>query len=143
MTGNRSLVIGMNTINESNLKLENVMCNTYHWGDQQNPAISHGRLTFFDGNQHDIKQTGNLVDSYNVKGLEKHFKFAIFKNKAAVIKYDLQNAVWFIKIDGNDYVTKNIVGIISGVTEKNHVWFDIEPSNIYFNSTITLINPEL
>ena len=142
-SGNRSVILGQNHIENSNLKLKDVMCNTYHWGDQQNPEISHGRLTFYDGNQIEIKATGNLADSYTVTGTDRHFKFTKFMNKSAILKYDLKNAVWKIKIDGNEFITRNIVGLITGVVEKKHVWFDIEPSNIYFSSIITLINPEL
>jgi len=142
-SGNRSVILGQNHVDNSNIKLKDVMCNTYHWGDQQNQEISHGRLTFYDGNQINIKATGNLADSYNVTGSDRHFKFAKFKNKASILKYDLPNAVWHLMIDGNDFVTRNIVGIISGVPEKKHIWFDVEPSDIYFNSTITLFNPEL
>jgi len=142
-SGNRSVMLDMNMIKNSNIKLTNVMCNTYHWGDQQNPEISHGRLTFYDGNQQIIKATGNLADSFEVTGKDINFKFIKIMNKASILKYDLPNGVWNINIDGNFFTTRNIVGIVSGVPEKTHIWFKIKPSNIYFNSIITLYNPEL
>jgi len=142
-SANRSLIIGQKHLKDSNIQIKNVMCNSTMWGDQQQPQISHGRLTFYDGNEHEIKQQGNLADSYLVTGPNKHFKFTKFENTKAILKYDLPNGVWNIDIEGNKYTTKNICGLITGKCFKDHVWFDIEPSNIYFNSYITLINPEL
>ncbi len=143
MTGNRSMIVGQTHVDESDITINNVMCNTTAWGDPNNPQISHGRLTYYEGNQQDTKQTGNLADSIEVTGSNKHFKFTKFQDVKSVLKYDIQNAVWSIQIEDNTFVTKRICGLITGKCFKNHVWFDIEPSTIYFNTFITLYNPEL
>jgi len=141
-TGNRSLIVGQKHLKDSDIQLENIMCNTTAWGDQQNPQISHGRLTFYDGNQQDIKQQGNLADSIRVKGSNNYFKFKKFDNTKSVLKYDVSNGIWQIEVEGNKFLTKHIAGLITGKCFKEHIWFDIEPSTIYFNTFITLYNPQ-
>ena len=132
----------MNHINNSNIKLDKVMCDTYAWGgDQQNPDVTHGRLRYYSGPTQELKATGNLADSFKVTGDKTPFKFLKLHGKA-VLNYNVSNMTWNIIIDGNTFTTKNIVGLITGETEKKHIRFDIEESTIYFNTFITLINPD-
>jgi len=127
---------------DSNLKLVNTMCDTYSWPDGQNPQITHGRLRFYSDAKQEIKAKGDLADSYTVTGPNEPFKFLKLHGKT-VLKYNIPTMTWSFTIDGNEYTTKNIVGKITGEAEKERIRFDVEESDIYFNSYITLIGAEL
>jgi len=124
--------------------VDNVMCDSYSWGPQQGQdpnLISHGRLRFYDGNEQTIDSQGAFSKTAQIKGPMLPFKFQQLKGPA-IIKYNLPNMTWTLTIQGNDYTTRNIVGLITGKPQKDRIRFDIEESNIYFNSYITLINPD-
>ena len=141
-SGNRSLMVGQKHFKDSDIQIKNTMCNTTMWGDSQQPNISHGRLTFYDGNKQVINQQGNLADSIRITGSNDFFKFTKFEGTKSVLKYDVANGIWKIEIEGNQFLTKHVTGLITGKCFKEHIWFDIEPSTIYFNTFITLYNPQ-
>jgi len=125
-------------------QLNNVMCDTYAWGPQQGQdpnLISHGRIRYYDGNEQVISSEGAYSKSTKIEGTMQPFKFQRLKGPA-ILKYNLPNMTWTLTIQGNDYTTKNVVGKISGEPQKDRIRFNIEDSEFYFNSYITLINPD-
>ncbi len=132
----------MNHIENSNLTLKDVMCDTYAWGaSPETPNITHGRIRFYSGPKQEMKATGNLADSFEIKDNRQPFKFLKLHGKAD-INYNIANMTWNLFIDGNQFTTKNIVGIMTGETQKDKIRFNLEESDIYFNTFITLINPD-
>ncbi len=132
-------VLGQVHLKDSNITLKNVVCDTYAWADQQQDGLTHGRLRYYDGTKQEIQGTSALAESVKIEGDMQPFKFVKLHGKA-ILKYNIQNLSWSLIIDGNEYITKNIVGKISGTTQKDKIRFLIDESDFLFNTYITLIN---
>lgn len=127
----------------ANIKLENVMCNTYSWADPRTERISHQRIRFYGENKIETHGDESIMDEINVQGKPNKFYFNEMFGETVIIKALLHSMEWELEIDGNKYVTKDIVGLYSATLMKEKLRMVLKNVRILYSNQITLINPEL
>lgn len=130
-------------VKDSNIKLENVLVDSYCWADPQNEIISHGRIRFYGGNKIEAKGDESVLDSIKVTGRSDKFKFIEIEAEKVLIKYNLPSMDWALNIDGTELITKDIKGLISGTLLKDKLRFELKGVKLLYSNLVTLINPEL
>jgi hypothetical protein len=141
LTDNRQF-LGVQLVKDSNIQLDNVIVDTYAWKHEKYSNASNGRLRFFD-DPVTIVKTGAIADSIVVEG-DSDFVFTKLPAGDVEVKFNLESMDWTITIDGEDYVTRNFAGKISGGLINDRKRFVIkQPESVLHSMEMTLINSNL
>lgn len=145
-TDNRQF-LGLQLVKDSNMTLDKVLCDTYAWPANpqtgESPTISHGRFRFSEGDI-DIKRNDAIAQSIKITGLNPILQFMEFTPKKIIVQYNLPSMDWTLEMDGNKFVTMNLVGILTGTLMKEKLRFVIEePDSVLYSNAITIINSNL
>jgi hypothetical protein len=140
-TNNRQF-LGVQLVNDSNIKLNDVIVDTYAWKHEKYANASQGRLRFFD-DRCTIEKQGSIADSILVEG-DSDFVFTQLPHGDIEVKFNLADMDWTITIDGVDYVTQNFAGKVTGGLLNDRKRFVIEqPRTVMYSKQITIINSNL
>lgn len=145
-TDNR-IFLGQQLVKDGNIKLDRVLCDSYAWGPNVNggesPTISHGRLRFSEGKV-DIERSDAIAESIKITGMADKLQFMEFNPSIIRVQYNIPSMDWTLEMDGNKYVTMNLVGVLSGDLAKEKKRFVIEkPQSVLYSNAITIINSNL
>lgn len=145
-TDNRQF-LGLQLIQDANLKLDKVLCDSYAWGANaqagESVTMSHGRLRFSEG-KIDIDRTDAIAKAVTIKGENPVIQFMEMTPKKIIIQFNLPSMDWTLEMDGNKYITMNLVGILTGGLMKDKLRFIIEsPKSVLYSNAITIINSNL
>ena len=123
------------------VRLKNVVIDGFTWPDP-NARTSHGRFRFYEENKVHIKGQGTFADSIDVIGPDGgDVPFVEFQGVEAVVKYNLKTMDWTIIINGQRYVTRNLVGkITTRLLSKEPIVAVLERSNVLYSPIVTLVN---
>jgi hypothetical protein len=141
LTDNRQF-LGAQMVKNANIKLVDVIVDTYAWAHEKYANASQGRLRFFD-DKCIIEKHGAIADSILVEG-DSEFAFVQLPFGDIEVKFNLPTMDWTITIHGQDYITRNFAGKVTGglLTERKR--FVIEhPRTVMYSKDITLINSNL
>jgi hypothetical protein len=140
-TNNRQF-LGVQLVKDSNIVLDKVIVDTYAWKHEKYQNASQGRLRFFD-DRCTIEKSGSIADSVLVEG-DSDFLFAQLPHGDIELRFNLEDMDWTIAIDGQDYITRNIVGKVSGGLLKERKRFVMRsPRVVLYSKEVTLIEPNL
>jgi hypothetical protein len=140
-TNNRQF-LGVQMVRNSNIRLKNVIADTYAWAHEKYADASNGRLRFFD-DPVTIVKTGAVADSIVVEG-DSDFVFTKLPAGDVEVKFNLLDMDWTITINGTDYVTRNFVGKMTGRMLNERKRFVIElPSSVLHSKEVTIIDSNL
>jgi hypothetical protein len=144
-TPNREF-LGVQLVHDANLKLENVIGDTYAWNPNPNEAtkISQGRLRFFDQDKCEIHKRGAVADSIKVTGQYK-LNFQEVKTEGDVaVFFNLESMNWSLMIGDGRYTTQNMVFEMTGELSEQRKNFIIKnPKSILYSPILTLVNSNL
>jgi hypothetical protein len=129
-------------VKDSNIKLKNVIVDTYAWKHEKYSNASQGRLRFFDDTC-TIEKHGAIADSILVEG-ESEFTFTLLPLGDIEVKFNLEDMDWTITINNKDYITRNFSGKVNGGLLNDRKRFVIkQPASVLYSKEITLINSNL
>lgn len=145
-TDNR-IFLGLQLVKDSNIKLNNVLCDTYAWAPNtqagESATTSHGRFRFSEGDI-EIKRDDAIAQSIKIKGLNDTLQLIEFNPNKIIVQYNLPSMDWTLDMDGNRFITMNLVGVLTGSLLKEKLRFVIEnPKSVLYSSAITIINSNL
>jgi len=123
------------------VRLRNVVVDGFTWPDP-NARTSHGRFRFYEENKVSSEGHGTFADAIDITGPDRAaVPFVEFRNVAPIVKYNIKTMDWTIVIDGQPYVSKNIVGkITTRSMSKEPIVAELEPSDVLYSHIVTLIN---
>lgn len=134
--------LGVQLVKDSNIKLDNVIIDTYAWAHDRYGNSSNGRVRFFD-DMCVIKRQGAIADSIEVIGSSK-FNFIKLPSGDIEFKYNLETFDWTMTLQDKEYITRNITGLVSAHLLKERKRFVIEqPKSVLYSKEITLIDSNL
>jgi len=140
-TDNRQFM-GVQLVHDSNIKLDNVIIDSYAWRHEKYPDASQGRIRFFDDTC-TISKHGSVADSILVEG-DKDYTLKKLPEGNVYIRFNLPTMDWTLKVQDKEYVTRNFSGKIDGELLKNTKRFMIfNPKSVLYSKEITLINSNL
>jgi hypothetical protein len=140
-TDNRQF-LGVQLVKDSNIRLDNVVVDTYAWKHEKYANASQGRLRFFD-DRCTIAKHGSIADSILVEG-DSEFLFTKLPHGDIEVKFNLEDMDWTITIEGVDYVTRNFVGRVNGRLLNERKRFVVtQPESVLYSKDVTLINSNL
>jgi len=122
--------LGMQFVQNANIKLKKVMADTVCWFDSQNQEVSHGRLRFYDDN--DVSSHGlPIPEEVNISGKSEKLTFSKVVAKEITIKYVINGMMWEIDADGTKYLTRDLKGCMDCT-------FTSEPVRMKMHNTVFL-----
>jgi hypothetical protein len=134
--------LGVQLVRGANIRLEDVIVDTYAWKHEKYANASQGRLRFFD-DICTIEKHGAIADSILVEGASD-FVFTRLPAGDIEVKFNLESMDWTLTIGGIDYVTRNFAGKVSGGLLSDRKRFVIEqPESVLHSKDITIINSNL
>lgn len=140
-TNNRQF-LGVQMVYDANIQLRDVVADTYAWDHPKYENASNGRLRFFD-DKVSIEKHGSVADSILVEG-NRDFSFIELPLAEIELQFNLPDMDWILTIEGKSYITRNLVGRMTGKLIVTRKRFVIErPTSLLYSPDVTLINSNL
>jgi hypothetical protein len=147
-TDNRQF-LGAQLVKDAQIRLEDVIVDTYAWAHDKYVDASEGRLRFFD-NPCTIEKSGGLADSVLVEG-DEDFAFTKLPAGDIEIQFNLPTMDWTLHLNGQEHITRNLVGKVTGgllhdnpggVPSRKRFVIE-QPESVLYSKDITIINSNL